>query len=189
MPTPKTSIGERVLLLLLGDRRRCTPRSSCSLPFIVRAASSGGALPAKGISAVYFAALGLGFMFFEITMIQRLMLFLGYPTYSLTVTLASLLVSTGLGALLSQRFVHRADRTDARPARGAGRAHGLLPVRARPAHRLAALDRASRSRVVVALVVLAPLGLCLGMFMPLGLGSCRERSPTTARSTSRGRGR
>ena len=43
------------------------------------------ALPRKGVSAVYFAALGFGFMFFEVTMIQRLILFLGYPTYSLTV--------------------------------------------------------------------------------------------------------
>jgi len=57
------------------------------------------ALPAKGTSAVYFAALGLGFMFFEITMIQRLVQFLGYPTYSLTVTLAAILLSTGVGAL------------------------------------------------------------------------------------------
>ena len=60
------------------------------------------ALPGKGISAVYFAALGLGFMFFEITMIQRLVRFLGYPTYSLTVTLASILVFTGIGALIEQ---------------------------------------------------------------------------------------
>ena len=42
-------------------------------------ARSGARCPAKGISAVYFAALGLGFMFFEITMIQRLVRFLGYP--------------------------------------------------------------------------------------------------------------
>ena len=34
-------------------------------------------------------------MFYEITMIQRLVRFLGYPTYSLTVTLASILVFTG----------------------------------------------------------------------------------------------
>ena len=64
------------------------------LPFVV-VRRQWRALPAKGISAVYFAALGLGFMLFEITMIQRLTRFLGYPTYSLTVTLAALLVSDG----------------------------------------------------------------------------------------------
>ena len=41
--------------------------------------------------------------------------FLGYPTYSLTVTLAAMLVSTGLGALPSRRFVDRA--STAVPAR------------------------------------------------------------------------
>ncbi|HZB42471.1 MAG TPA: hypothetical protein VE487_15970, partial [Ilumatobacter sp.] len=39
-----------------------------------------------------------------ITLIQRLVLFLGYPTYSLTVTLAAILLSTGVGALLSSRY-------------------------------------------------------------------------------------
>ena len=66
---------------------------------------------ARASSAVYFAALGLGFMFFEITMIQRLVLFLGYPTYSLTVTLASILLFTGLGALLSHRLAPSTWRT------------------------------------------------------------------------------
>ena len=64
-------------------------------------------LPRKRTSATYFAALGLGFMFFEITLIQKLVLFLGYPTYSLTVTLASILIFTGVGALLSGRFASR----------------------------------------------------------------------------------
>jgi hypothetical protein len=49
---------------------------------------------------VYFASLGLGFVFIEVSVIQKLTLFLGQPVYSLTVTLLSLLVSTGLGSLL-----------------------------------------------------------------------------------------
>ena len=68
---PEDVIGERVLLLLLGDRHRVRR----DLPAVAVRRSCGrqwSALPAKGISAVYFAALGLGFMFFEITMIQRL---------------------------------------------------------------------------------------------------------------------
>ena len=43
-------------------------------------------------------------------------------------------------------------------------------------------------RVVVAFVVLGPLGLCLGMFMPLGLGAIAESSAHHA-STWRGDGR
>ena len=46
-------------------------------------------LPRKWTSACYFVSIGLGFIFFEIAMIQKMVLFLGYPTYSLTVTLSS----------------------------------------------------------------------------------------------------
>ena len=92
---PEDSIGERVLLLLLGVSVLYAALFLLAPFFFVR--KEWRSLPAKGISAVYFAALGLGFMFFEITMIQRLVRFLGYPTYSLTVTLASILVFTGIG--------------------------------------------------------------------------------------------
>ena len=43
-------------------------------------------------------------------MIQKLTLFLGYPTYSLTVTLFSLLISSGVGSLLSDRYSSRRNR-------------------------------------------------------------------------------
>ena len=133
-------------------------------------------LPAKPISALYFAALGLGFIFFEITMIQRLVLYLGYPTYSLTVTLASLLVFTGLGALLSHRLAPSAGVVVAVVfvvlcALTAFYAWGLDPLMD------ATLDQGLPVRVLVALAVTAPLGLCLGMFMPLGLGVVSAMSP------------
>ena len=119
---------------------------------------------------MYFAALGLGFMFFEITMIQRLVQFLGYPTYSLTVTLATLLVSTGIGALASKRFDGPRAHGCADRARGPGRPHALLRVRRSPRSSTAHCCRpVSPVRVGFAVVVLAPLGLCLGMFMPFGL--------------------
>ncbi len=102
---PEDSIGERVLLLLLGVAVLYAAVFLLAPFFFVR--REWRSLPGKGISAVYFAALGLGFMFFEITMIQRFVRFLGYPTYSLTVTLASILVFTGIGALVSKRFADR----------------------------------------------------------------------------------
>ncbi|MGH9259181.1 MAG: hypothetical protein ACRD08_04665, partial [Acidimicrobiales bacterium] len=87
---PEDSIGERVIILLL-VLATVLAAVFLLLPFVTMR-KVWMALPRKGTSAVYFTALGLGFMFFEITLIQRLILFLGYPTYSLTVTLASLLI-------------------------------------------------------------------------------------------------
>lgn len=168
---PEDAVGERVLLLLLGFAALYAGAFLLAPFLVVRRRWT--ALPAKGSSAVYFAALGLGFMLFEITMIQRLSAFLGYPTYSLTVTLAAILVSTGIGALLSRRAIGR-ERVVV-PALIAALAvltvfyqFGLPPVTD------ALLDRGLAVRVVVATAALVPLGLVLGVFMPLGLGQVRR---------------
>ena len=55
------------------------------------------------LQSILYGLLIVGFLLFEITLIQKLILFLGYPTYSLTVTLASVLLFTGVGALISGR--------------------------------------------------------------------------------------
>lgn len=52
----------------------------------------------------YFFLLGLGFMFVEISLIQRFMLFLGYPTLSISTTLFSLLLGGGAGSLVYNRI-------------------------------------------------------------------------------------
>ena len=163
--SPKDDVGERVLLLLLAIAVLYAFVFLLA-PFVV-VRREWRALPRKGLSAVYFAAVGLAFMFYEITMIQRLVRFLGYPTYSLTVTLASILVFTGLGALTSKRLSgYRA----------------LMPLllvalavitvfyeKGLDHLTTSLLDRSFAVRVFVSLLVLAPLGFCLGMFMPLGL--------------------
>src|SRR4029453_11578063 len=56
---------------------------------------------------VYFGGLGAGFMLIEVSILQRFVLLLGHPVYSLTVTLFSLLLGTGMGAALSPRFEQR----------------------------------------------------------------------------------
>jgi hypothetical protein len=160
------AIGERVLLLLLAFSLVLGIVFLLAPFLLVR--RTWVALPAKGRSATYFAALGLGFMLFEISLIQRLTLFLGYPTYSLTVTLAALLVFTGVGAALSPR-------TTARPARALPVLAGVIVLLTAfylwglPAVTDAFFDTSLALRVAVTFVALAPLGLCLGTFMPLGL--------------------
>jgi hypothetical protein len=169
---PENVIGERVLLLLLGIALLYAAVFLLLPFFAVRA--KWRALPAKGTSAVYFAALGLGFMFFEITMIQRLVQFLGYPTYSLTITLAALLTTTGVGALLSRRFIHRSEAT-IRIAIACLAALTLFYELVLPGLLTGSLlSRGLFVRAAFAIVVLAPLGMCLGIFMPLGLGRVAE---------------
>lgn len=52
----------------------------------------------------YFLLIGLGFMLIEISLLQALGVFLGHPIYGLSVLLFSLILSTGLGSLLSEKI-------------------------------------------------------------------------------------
>src|SRR5439155_11697506 len=54
---------------------------------------------------LYFVAIGLGYILVEISLIQRFVLFLGHPTYALTVVVFLLLLSSGMGSLASRTWI------------------------------------------------------------------------------------
>jgi hypothetical protein len=56
------------------------------------------------VMVVYIALIGLGFLLIEIPLIQRLQLLLGYPILTLSVTLGTILLASGLGSFISQRW-------------------------------------------------------------------------------------
>ena len=124
----------------------------------------------------YFLAVGVGFMLFEISLIQRFVVYLGYPTYSLTVVLFALLVFMGIGSHASRRWLGREAR--ALPA-----AVGLLALLTLALMLgLAPLQQATLAaplgvRVALTLAALAPLGLVLGVFFPLGIGRASALHP------------
>ncbi|MGH7785181.1 MAG: hypothetical protein ACREO5_15240, partial [Candidatus Binatia bacterium] len=53
---------------------------------------------------LYFSLIGAGFMMVEIGLMQRMSIFLGHPIYSLSVLLFTLILATGLGSLISEKF-------------------------------------------------------------------------------------
>ncbi|MGQ9694649.1 MAG: hypothetical protein ACUVWV_07880 [Thermodesulfobacteriota bacterium] len=53
---------------------------------------------------IYFAGLGLGFMAAEISLMQKFILFLGHPVYSVSLVLFSMLIFAGLGSRISQKI-------------------------------------------------------------------------------------
>jgi hypothetical protein len=129
---------------------------------------AGVRVPGAPAYALYFSCLGLGFMFLEVPLIQRFVLFLGYPTRAFSVTLAGLLVFAGIGSLASTRLA----------ARGGAAVLGLAAVliamtaayvQALPIVFAAFLEAGDATRIAVTLVLLAPLGLVLGAFFPLGV--------------------
>ncbi|MGQ9492765.1 MAG: hypothetical protein ACUVR2_03240 [Anaerolineae bacterium] len=53
---------------------------------------------------LYFASLGLGFLFVEMPLLQQFILFLGQPTYSFSLVLFSILLFSGVGSSVAGRF-------------------------------------------------------------------------------------
>jgi spermidine synthase len=58
----------------------------------------------NGKIILYFGLIGIGFFFVEMSLIQKLILFLAHPTYSLSVIIAGLLIFTGIGSYFSDKI-------------------------------------------------------------------------------------
>jgi hypothetical protein len=134
------------------------------------ARSRGALAGARGIPAViaYFALVGLGFMFVEIVLLQKLTVFLGGPTYSMGVTLSSLLFFTGVGAGLS-RFLDAGRRVLLLGALGVLLAVMVVELWFLRAGVPALLGLSHLVRCLVAVVAIAPVGILLGFPFPIGL--------------------
>jgi hypothetical protein len=65
--------------------------------------TSRGSLRGAGPYVIYFGAIGLGYMLVEVSQLQHLIIFLGHPTYALSVVLFTLLLSSGLGSYSTRR--------------------------------------------------------------------------------------
>jgi hypothetical protein len=128
-----------------------------------------------GRFGLYFASLGLGFMFIEISLIQRFILFLGHPTYSVAVILLALLSWTGVGAYWS-------GRVNLPPKRIIGLAFGALVVLIGfyawmvPAFFAYWLGSSAVWRYALTVALLFPLGLVLGVFFPAGITLVRQHN-------------
>ena len=126
---------------------------------------------------VYFGALGAGFMLIAVSVLQRFVLLLGHPVYSLTVTLCSRLLGTGLGAAWSRRL-------DAGSLRRSG-AIGVVLVAAIALLFIVvatpivswAIPFSRAVRMLIAVAMLVPIGIALGIPMPTGMRMLTARAP------------
>lgn len=123
----------------------------------------------------YFALLGLGFMLIEMKLLQQSVLVVGNPTLSLAAVLASLLLSTGLGSLLSGRIAKSSD-----PRKRGGQIFVALLIMLLVA--LVSAEKAAEIlvanglflRTLGVVLAIAPLGFLLGCPLPLGMWSLRD---------------
>ena len=115
-------------------------------------------------------------MLIEISQMQRLIVLLGHPTYSLSVVLFALLVSSGIGSASTYR---------ARSGAALGRLVPLIAVLSVVsfcAPYLTPMFQAQSTpvRIGAALVVLFPAGFFMGMAFPLGMKWAAEENAALA---------
>jgi hypothetical protein len=122
---------------------------------------------------LYFLFLGIGFMFMEISFIQKFVLFLGYPAYAFAITLFSLLLFSGIGSYWTSRLKGGPEAILKRII------VILVPVLLSYA---LAIDYLFRQfigqtflmRAFITMLSQMPLGLVLGMFFPVGIKLVNE---------------
>jgi hypothetical protein len=128
---------------------------------------------------LYFIAVGLGYILVEVSFIQRFVLFLGHPTYALTVVVFLMLLSSGLGSLVSRKWCAEPSRV-------------WLPLcvvisalvlytAVLPALLNRLVGAPLFAKLGISGLVLVPLGFAMGMPFPTGLrglalGGQRENS-------------
>src|SRR5271157_5148369 len=158
----KVNLGVLVLLVVL-IISLCAVVAFLVLPLALKA-RSGRQSP---LPLFYFVAVGLGYILVEIAFIQRFVLFLGHPTYALTVVIFLLLLSSGAGSLFSRLWLPRTEM-------------GWLPLALviatllvyvffLPSRLAGLIGLAFGYRLLVSGVLLIPLGFVMGMPFPTGL--------------------
>ena len=121
----------------------------------------------RSLRVLYFIAIGLGYIMVEIAFIQRFVLFLGYPTYALTVVVFLMLLSSGAGSLLSRRWFSEPTRV-------------LIAlvfivialsiyVLVLPHLLETLIGQPFTAKLLISALLLVPLGFAMGMPFPSGL--------------------
>lgn len=119
---------------------------------------------------LYFMSIGLGFIIIEVSFLQRLIIYLGHPIYSLSVILFSLLLGGGIGSYFSQKIIQKEKwATNSRLV--------LIPIAALVLiggiiipHVITAYSAADLPvRIIFSLLTIGLMGMSMGICFPLGV--------------------
>ncbi|MBZ5510551.1 MAG: hypothetical protein LAN70_05200 [Acidobacteriia bacterium] len=164
----KNNLGVAVLAMVL------VVSVVCVLLFLILPLAVTGVHPQSAIGnrqsvipLFYFIAIGLGYILAEIAFIQRFVLFLGHPTYALTVVIFLMLLASGAGSMLSRRWLF--DPLQVRTPLVLVVVILLAYVWVLPPLLRAMVGLPFLLKLMISAAALVPLGLAMGMPFPSGL--------------------
>ena len=124
--------------------------------------------PRLWIHLLYFFAIGVAFILVEISLVQRIVFFLGQPTYALTVVIFSMLLSSSFGSFVSRRVIAGDDRRLSILLLGVVSSVAMLVLVA-PGVMDATLSQPLSLKLAVLAAMIFPAGFLMGMPFPSGL--------------------
>lgn len=129
---------------------------------------------------LFFLFIGAGYILIQVALIQKFVLFLGHPTYALTVIVFSMLLSSGFGSFSSKRLVR---------GEVSRLLHVLLLVVAGMIVLAAFVAPVTEGgvalpfavKVLISVAMIAPIGFAMGMPFPTGLSLLEKIMPASIR--------
>jgi hypothetical protein len=129
---------------------------------------------------LFFLFIGAGYILIQVALIQKFVLFLGHPTYALTVIIFSMLLSSGIGSFASKRLVDGDVR----------RLAWVLLLIALAVFALAGVVTPIAEsgvalpfpvKVLITVALISPAGFVMGMPFPTGLSLLERIMPASIR--------
>ncbi len=134
---------------------------------IIPLALAGGARDIQKAPLLYFVAIGLGYILIEMVLIQRFVLFLGHPTYAITVVVFLMLLASGVGSLTSQSWMKTQSRWLAVILVIVAISAGYCFIL--PSLLTSLVGLGMSIKLMLSAMLIAPLAFLMGMPFPTGL--------------------
>lgn len=122
-------------------------------------------LPIKKKNLIYFLCIGLGYLFVEIVLIQKFILFLGHVMYAMSAVIFAVLLFSSFGSLVSQKY-------------SAKKLPWIISVLAvliivylliLPIIINSLITYSLTAKIIFSVLIISPLAFFMGMPFPLGL--------------------
>jgi len=129
---------------------------------------------------LYFLFIGAGYILIQVALIQKFVLFLGHPTYALTVIIFSMLVFSGLGSFFSRRVI---GDSQGRLSRLMLLIAGLIVVLAYVVTPVTSsgVGLPFALKVAISVALIGPPAFAMGMPFPTGLTRLERAMPSAVR--------
>jgi hypothetical protein len=138
------------------------------IPFIWLRSSEKKSELAISSVVIYFAALGAGFILIELALLQKLILLLGNPTMTFAILLFTMLLSSGIGSLISTKMIKNGTKNLTWAILGIV-AIGLVYVVLLPDMIYSVIAENFATKIAISVGLLFPIGFLMGIPLPTGM--------------------